>query len=233
MKTIGLIGGTGWVSTVEYYRQINEKVNKEKGGLTFAKCILYSVNYGELEAMSRQGDTTGVYNLLSGAAHKLISAGADGIALCANTTHRYADRLADETKVPLIHIAEATAKEILTKKLGKVGLLGTRPTMEESFYRDKLADYGIGTVVPGMDERDYIHRIINTELIMSIFKEETRERFVDIMRQLEAEGAQAIVLGCTEIPLLIRQEHFHLPVLNTLDIHTNAITAFCIEQPAT
>lgn len=229
MKTIGLIGGTGWVSTVEYYRQINEKVNQAQGGLTFARCILYSVNYGELEAMSRQGNTTGVYNLLSGAAHKLVAAGADGLALCANTTHRYAGKLAEETKVPLIHIAEATAREIQNQHLVKVGLMGTRPTMEESFYRDKLADYGIGTIVPGKEERDYIHRSINTELIMSIFREETRERFVGIMRQLETEGAQAIVLGCTEIPLLIRQEHFHLPVLNTLDIHTTAITTFCLE----
>ena len=230
MKTIGLIGGTGWVSTVEYYRQLNEKINIRLGGLNFARCILYSFNYGEIDVYNQQGDTESVYKLVADAAEKLALSGADCLALCANTLHRYADQLQARVDLPLIHIAEATASEIRKLGIERIGLLGTRPTMEENFYREKLDARGIKTIIPPGPDRAFIHQAINSELILNIFKQETRQRFQEIMKSLETEGAQAIVLGCTEIPLLISQADFYLPVLNTLDIHTSAIVAFSLDN---
>jgi len=228
MKTIGLIGGTGWVSTLEYYRQLNEKINQRMGGLNFASCILHSFNYGEIDILNQANDQETLLKKLHLAAQGLILSGAEGLALCANSLHRFAEQLRRELNSPIIHIAEATSKKASLIGLKKVGLVGTIPTMEESFYKSKFELAGIKVVVPRQDERKYIHYIINSELIKSIFLNDTRKRMITIFDQLKAEGAEAIVLGCTEIPLLIDRSDYPLPLLNTLDLHTDAIVEFMI-----
>ncbi len=228
MKTIGLIGGTGWVSTVEYYKQLNEKINHRLGGLNFASCILHSLNYGEIDVLNRTNDHEAIYKKLHLAAQGLILSGAEGIALCANTMHSYAEALSSELQIRIIHIAEATANNASSMGFNKIGLVGTRPTMEEDFYKLKFINSGIDVIVPEKEEREYIHHIINHELIKSIFLPETKLKLLSVFDRLHAKGAQAIVLGCTEIPLLIHQEDYHLPLLNTLDLHTDAIVEFMI-----
>lgn len=229
MKTIGLIGGTGWVSSVEYYRLINEGVNKKLGGQEFAKCILYSINYGDVVRM-QQTDVNQVLPMIQGIAQKLVVSGVHGLVLCANTLHKYYQQLADSVSVPVIHIAEATAKEIGKAGFSKIGLLGTQITMEGSFYSDVLKTHGIETLVPEKDDRMFINEKITSELFKSVFKEETRQRFLRIMQQLTNMGAQGIVLGCTEIPLLIKQEHTVLPLFDTLKIHAEAIVDFMLDD---
>ena len=223
-----MIGGTGWVSTVEYYRLINEMTNARLGGLQFAKCILYSLNYGEIDTCNLQGDKQGVMQLIIDAAMKLEAAGADGLALCANTLHFAVDELEKTIDIPIVHIADATGDHIKKQQLQKVGLLGTKQTMEADFYRKRLKTKGIECLVPELAERDYINHIITTELFRSIFKQETRNRFVEIIQQLHLDGAQGIVLGCTEIPLLIKQKDVSIPVFDTLHIHAEAIVDFIL-----
>ncbi|MFH0990699.1 MAG: aspartate/glutamate racemase family protein [bacterium] len=229
MKTIGLIGGTMWVSTAEYYRRINEGINKKLGGLDFARCILFSLNYGDIDRYSRTQDFQQIHSLLLDASKKVVAAGAECIALCANTMHYYADDLEREINVPLIHIGTATAKEIQSRKISTVGLLGTRMTMEKDFYKSKLHQYGITTLVPDEGDREYIHRAIDTELSQSVFSNSSRERFLRIIGNLSAQGAQGIVLGCTEIPLLVKQEHSTIPLFDTIETHTKAILEFALQ----
>lgn len=228
MKTIGLIGGTGWVSSVEYYRIINEEINKRLGGMEFAKCILFSLNYGEIDSLRKKNDSAGIFSLISGAAVKLIDAGADCILLCANTMHQYADKLEERIKVPLINIAKATAKEIRRQGLSKVGLLGTKQTMEMDFYKTKLREENINVIIPEKDDRDFIQNTISNELLKNIFLEKSRSRFQKIMEQLQSNDAEGIILGCTEIPLLIKQKHSALPLFNTLEIHSIAAVDFAL-----
>ncbi len=228
MKTIGLVGGTGWISSVEYYKIINEEINRRSGGLAFARCILYSINYGDIDAFNRLDDKEGVYRLILDAASKLIRSGADFIVLCANTTHQFADRLEKEIDVPVVHIAEATADEIRRKNINRVGLLGTRQTMEMDFYKSKLNDRKIEVLVPGPDDRDFIQDTISNELLRGIFSEESRVRFIAICKGLNRRGAEGIVLGCTEIPLLLKQEDTDIPLFNTLAIHAGAAVDFAL-----
>lgn len=228
MKTIGLIGGTGWVSSVEYYRIINEEINKRLGGMEFAKCILFSLNYGEIDSLRKKNDSAGIFSLISGAAVKLIDAGADCILLCANTMHQYADKLEERINVPLINIAKATAKEIRRQGLSKVGLLGTKQTMEMDFYKTKLREENIDVIIPEKDDRDFIQNTISNELLKNIFLEKSRSRFQKIMEQLQSNDAEGIILGCTEIPLLIKQKHSALPLFNTLEIHSIAAVDFAL-----
>lgn len=230
MKTIGLIGGTGWVSSADYYRIINEETNRALGGMEFARMILYSFNYGDVVRFNLAGDAEALYNMLRDAAEKLIGAGAECIILGANTMHLYADRLAEEITVPLIHIAVATAAEIRKKNFTKVALLGTRTTMEKDFYKSKLNESGIETVVPEPEDRIFLNDVINKELIMSVFKDESKQRFLNIIDGLAARGAQGVVLGCTEIPLLIKQEDLDLPVFNTTLIHSKAAVGFALQN---
>lgn len=230
MKTIGLIGGTGWVSSVEYYRLINEGVNAKLGGQEFARSILYSLNYGDIVRLAEARDDEAIYKLLKDAAVKLVNSGARCLALCANTAHLYYDRLQSEIDIPMIHIAAATAAAIQKQNMSTVGLLGTKTTMEGTFYQDVLAKAGIMTIVPSEEERDFIHEVIFRELFFLDFKEESRQRFVAIMENLVKQGAEGIVLGCTEIPLLIEQKHFRLPVFNTLDIHAAAIVEYAVND---
>ena len=229
MKTIGLIGGTGWVSTVEYYRIINEETNKRLGGLEAAKCILYSLNYGEIDSFNKKNDSEGIFLLLSNAAEKLIAAGADCILLCANTMHQYASRLELKIDVPLIHIAQATGEAIKNRGLNKVGLLGTKQTMEMDFYKSKLNEKEIEVIIPEKIDRDFIQNTISNELLKNMFLDESRTRFQKIMEKLKTNGAEGIILGCTEIPLLIKQEHSALPLFNTLEIHSIAAVDFALK----
>lgn len=230
MKTIGLIGGTGWVSSIEYYQFINREINRRLGGQQAARCILWSFNYGEIDVLVNQkNDLEGVYKMVRNAAEKLESCGADCILLCANTLHMYAERLRTEINIPLIHIAEATASEITKAGLRKVAVLGTKFTMEKDFYRSKLAESVIEMMIPGNEDRDFIHNTILGELLKNILKSETKARFLEIINNLILNGAEGIVLGCTEIPLLIKQEDVAMPVFDTTFIHSKAAVDFAIE----
>lgn len=229
MKTIGLIGGTGWVSSVEYYHLINEGVNNRLGGMDFAKCILYSLNYGDIHRL-QQKDRSLILPMIEDVAKKLVKSGSDGLALCANTLHMYYNHLSEKLDVPIIHIAEATAKEIKKKNFSKVGLLGTRQTMEGKFYSGVLKKNGIETLTPEKEDRIFINEKITTELFLLQFKDETRNGFLKIMNELTENGAEGIILGCTEIPLLIKSEHTHLPLFDTLEIHANAIVDFMLSE---
>lgn len=228
MKTIGLIGGTTWVSTLEYYRLLNVDTNKRLGGLSSAKCILHSFNYAEIIELNKVEDHKEITRLVINAAQKLEKASADCLLLCANTMHMYVDELLKHTSLPLIHIADAAAAEIKKQGLTQVGLLGTRWTMEKDFFTKKLADAGIKTIVPEKPEREFIHKSIMEEFAKEIFLEETKDKFLKMINDLEQKGAHGIVLGCTEIPLLIKQADTHLPIFNTLELHAKAAIAFAL-----
>lgn len=229
MKTLGLVGGTGWVSSADYYRLINQGINAALGGNEFARCILYSINFADIAACNQRNDSEGLFALIDDAAHKVILGGAEGIILCANTLHKYADRLQKNINISIIHIAEATAKEINDKKMSTVGLLGTKYTMEEDFYTSKLEAVNIRTIVPELDEREFINKTIYNELLKEIFKEKSKNRFLKIMKKLQARGAEGIILGCTEIPLFIHEGDLDLPLFNTTAIHARAAVKFALE----
>ncbi len=228
MKTIGLIGGTGWVSTIEYYRIINKEVNKRLGGHNFAKCILYSLNHGDVIEFNNRNDMQGLYAMLLNASNRLIDAGADFILMCANTTHMFADKLSGEISVPLIHIGEAAAKEIKRQNLSKVGLLGTKATMEQDFLKSKILYEKIEVLIPDANGREFINNSILDELIKDIFTETTREKYKLIIKELQSRGAEGVILGCTEIPLLIKQEDVDIPVFDTTLIHSLAAVDFAL-----
>lgn len=230
MKTIGLIGGTTWVSTLEYYRLINEETNKKLGGLSSARCILYSFNYSEIDKLNKADDHDEITRLVINAAKRLEIASVDCLLLCANTMHMYVDELLKNTSLPIIHIADAASAEIKKQGLTHVGLLGTRWTMEKDFYTKILANAGIKTIVPEKPARKFIHKSIMEEFAKEIFLEETKNKFLEIINDLEKQGAQGIVLGCTEIPLLIKQTDTHLPVFNTLELHAKAAVDFAMGE---
>jgi aspartate racemase len=230
MKTLGLIGGTGWVSSLEYYKLINEGVNKALGGLEAARLILYSINYADIDRLNQLKDLTGVYEIVRNAAEQLTRCNIDGLMLCANTTHVFADKIIEEFQLPLVHIGEATALKVQENGCQKVAVLGTKFTMEMDFYRSKLADRGIEMIIPEKEDRRFIHLAINKELLLNQFLPETKTRFLRIIRELISNGVQGIVLGCTEIPLLIHQEDVDVPVFDTLKIHAEAGVEFMISS---
>jgi len=230
MRTIGLVGGTSWVSTIEYYRIINSEINARRGGQSSARILLYSVDFGEIDALHARGDFEGVGTLLADAASKLASVGADCLLLCANTIHMHAERVQRAVSVPLIHLIDATAREIRRSGAAKVGLLGTRLTMERDFYAKRLNAAGIDVLVPEKDERELVHRVIEEELTRSVFLPESRQRFLAIIEGLAARGAQGIVLGCTEIPLLVAPAESPLPAFDTTRIHALAAVEFALAQ---
>ncbi len=230
MKTLGLIGGTGWVSTVDYYRVINKEVNARLGGLSSAKILLYSVNQQEFRPATDDAGLPAFADYLTGIARRLESAGAECLVLCANTPHMAADLVQKNIGIPLIHIAEVTAKAIQKQNMKTVGLLGTRMTMEQTFYKDRLQKFGITTLVPDETQREYIHRTIMTELELAVLKDETRKRYLAIIDSLVAKGAQGIILGCTEIPLLIKQSDCKVPVFDTTTLHAMAAVEFALSE---
>jgi aspartate racemase len=229
MKTIGMIGGTSWVSTLEYYRQLNEETNRQLGGLEAARCLLFSYNFADIARLKALDPEQGlVRDQVIQAAEKLAAAGAEILVLCANTLHMFAADVERAVPLPLVHIAAATAAEIQKHGLTRVGLLGTRATMEKEFYRERLAAAGIATVIPELAEREFIDRAIMTEMVKGIFRGEVRLRFLETMKQLADQGAQGIVMGCTEIPLLMGSESPGLPLFDTLAIHVRAAVALSL-----
>jgi aspartate racemase len=228
MRTIGLIGGTSWVSTLEYYRIINTETNARRGGVSAARILLDSLDFGEVSACNGRGDFDAVGEMVTRSARTLEAAGADCMLLCANTTHMHADRVQAAVSVPLIHLVDATAREIVRQGLHTVGLLGTRPTMEMDFYATRLRAHGIDTLVPDKTSRDDIHEAIETELTKSIFTDERRTQFVATMRSLAARGAQGVILGCTEIPLLVSQDQCPVPGFDTTRLHAMAAVDFAL-----
>jgi aspartate racemase len=229
MKTLGLIGGTGWVSTVQYYRLLNEEMNRRLGGHEAARCILFSLNFGDV-MRAKEGDPeqTKVREMLVDAATRLARAGVDGLMLCANTMHWFADSVGQAVPLPLVHIGDATGTQVLAAGFRKVGLLGTLPTMERDFYRARFDAMGIETLVPDEAGRQFVNRAIYGELVLDRFLPETRSAFLEIIAGLRARGAQGVVLGCTEIPLLITQEDCALPLFDTLTIHAKAGVDFLL-----
>ncbi len=218
------------MSSMEYYKLINEEVNWRLGGLEAARCILYSLNFGEIDRLGLQKNPDAVYALIRQAAERLRLGGADGLMLCANTSHMFAARLEEESPLPLIHIGNATAANIKSRSLDRVALLGTRYTMEMDFYRDKLRDAGINMMVPEKPDREYIHNAILGELLHNKFLPETKSRFLHIIAALTQEGAQGIVLGCTEIPLLIKPGDTDVPLFDTTGIHARAAVDFILSS---
>lgn len=230
MKTLGLIGGTTWHSTIDYYRYINEGINERTGGTEYAKCIIYSLNFSDLRKLNEANNWNGVLEMVSGACKNLEQSGAEAIVLCANTLHYIADGLKKNINIPIIHIADAVGAEIKKINLKKAALLGTKFTMEFDFIKAKLGELNIETVIHAEDDRNFIHYTIYNELAANIFKPETKERYISIINQLAKQGAEGVVLGCTEIPLLIKQEDLNIPAFDTTLIHSRAAVEFALSK---
>lgn len=223
MKTIGLIGGMSWESTMPYYSHINETVKDRLGGLHSARLVLYSVDFHDIERLQHAGDWTRAGAVLADAARSLEAAGADFLVLCTNTMHKIAPAIEDAVGIPLLHIADPTAAAIHRAGHLTVGLLGTRFTMEEAFYRDRLRDrHGLRVVVPDGADRQVVHRIIYEELCLGMVRAESRAAYLDVMGKLAAQGAEAIILGCTEISLLVNQSDCEIPLFDTTALHASA-----------
>lgn len=232
MKTIGLIGGMSWESTLPYYRIVNETVKARLGGLHSARVALVSVDFHDIERLQHAGDWDEAGRVLARAARSVEAAGADFIVLCTNTMHRVADAIERAVSIPLLHIADATAEEIRAAGIAKVGLLGTRFTMEQEFYRGRLiAKHGIAVMVPEAEEREVVHRIIYDELCLGVAREESRARYRDVIAKLIARGAEGIIFGCTEISLLVGLEDSAMPVFDTTAIHARRAAEYALGSP--
>jgi aspartate racemase len=232
MKTIGLIGGTTWHSSVDYYRYINQMVNEQLGGDEAARVILNSVNYGEIISLTQNDDWKGIAKIICKAAIQTEKAGADCILLGANTMHNIAAEVEKAISVPLIHIATETAKEIGKMGITTIALLGTRYTMQMSFFKDILSDHGIKTLVPSAEGIDIVNNAIYQELAKGIVVDLTKKSFISIIDLLAGQGADGVILGCTEIPLLIKPEDCPLPTFDTTMIHARAAVNFALDNPA-
>jgi len=220
VRTIGLIGGMSWESTIPYYRQINETIRERLGGLHSAKIVLYSVDFHEIERLQHAGDWDAAGAILAEAARSLEAAGAAFLVLCTNTMHKVAAGIEAAVNIPLLHIADPTAEEIKRAGLSTVGLLGTRFTMEQAFYRDRLSErHGLRVIVPEPEDRELVHRIIYEELCLGIVKAESRAVYRNVMKSLASQGVQAIILGCTEISILVDQQDSGVPLFDTTAIH--------------
>lgn len=228
MKTIGLIGGITWLSTLEYYQLINQLVNQRAGGVSSAKLIVFSVDFSQIKTLTEAGDWDSIAGIMCDAAEKLQEAGADFLLIGANTMHKIADRIQQRVRIPLIHIASVTADAILQKGLQKVALLGTKYVMQMDFYTNKLAEKGITTLIPDADAIAYINEAIYTEFGKGIFLPETKKRFLEIIDSLIAAGAEGVVFGCTEIPILLKQEDCSIPVFDTTALHANAAVNYAM-----
>ena len=223
MQRIGLIGGLTWVSTVEYYRRLNEIIQERLGGANSADLVLASVNREDYAQATSRGDEEAARGVLVAAAQRVERAGANFIALCCNGAHQFLPQVERKVSIPFLHIAEATARKIQSAGLDRVALLGVRDTMEQNFYPEVLARYGIKTMIPDDTERTYIHDSIQRELANNIFRDETRRHYVEIMMGLQSRGAQGAILGCTEIPLLIRPDDTSVATFSTTELHCQAI----------
>jgi len=231
MKTIGLIGGMTWHSTVDYYRLINEDVHRRLGGLYSARLVLYSVEFEEVEILQKAGDWERMTALMVDAARRVEAAGAECVVLCTNTMHRTAEAIAAAVKIPFLHIADATAAEIRRAGLKTIGLLGTRYTMEMDFYKGRLEDqFGLHVLTPDEAERRIVHDVIYRELGHGVIKSESRQAYLKIIDNLARRGAEGIILGCTEIPLLVKQPDTSLPLFDTTALHAKAAVDFALAE---
>lgn len=231
MKTIGLIGGMSWESTREYYRIMNEEVKKRFGDSHSCKCILYSVDFAEIQELQHSGAWEELTSRMISIAEKLESAGAEMLLICTNTMHAMADRVQASIKIPLIHIADTVAEEIKKRGMQKVGLLGTRFTMEQDFYRVRLKEkFGIDVIIPGENERENIHSIIYKELIAGTIKKESKDIYKSVIQNLFRNGAEGVILGCTEIPLLITGEDCDIPLFDTTLLHARKAVGLALKK---
>jgi aspartate racemase len=229
VKTIGLIGGMSWESSLEYYRIVNETVKEKLGGLHSCKCLMYSVDFGVIEALQHQNKWDELTKLMIEVAQNLKHGGADFIVICTNTMHKMAPEIETATGLNVLHIADVTGAAISKDQIQKVGLLGTRFTMEGDFYKKRLKDnYDIEVIIPEDTDRQIIHDIIYNELCLGVIKDDSRQKYIDIINKLCANGAEGIILGCTEIPLLIKQSDVLIPVYDTTKIHAESAVDFAL-----
>lgn len=230
MKTIGLIGGMSWESTLFYYRHINEAVRKRLGGLHSAKLLLYSVDFDPIERLQHAGNWDATAKIISGAARSLQAGGADFFLICTNTMHRVAETVAQSVDIPLLHIADGTAAVLKSEQISRIGLLGTSFTMEQAFYKDRLTrQHGIEVVVPDSEDREVVHHIIYQELCLGEVKPASRDRYLHIVDKLVRQGAEGVILGCTEIGMLIEQSDTPVRLFDTTAIHANEAVKFAFD----
>ncbi len=231
MKTIGLIGGMSWESSTEYYRIINEATKAKLGGLHSAKSIMVSVDFAEIEALQHQDRWAEAAEILVEAAKDLENGGADFIVLCTNTMHKVAEQIQANVKIPFLHIADATAQLVKEAGIQTIGLLGTRFTMEEEFYKGRLSQkYGLNVMIPDAKERELVHRVIYDELVLGKIEQHSKAGYVDIMERMVNQGAEGIILGCTEIGLLVHQEDSRVPLFDTTRIHAEAAVDYALKE---
>lgn len=219
MKTIGLIGGMSWESTVTYYQVINETVKEHLGGLHSAKCILYSVDFQEIEECQAAGEWEKSGEILGDAARSLQEAGADFIVICTNTMHKVVPQIREKIEIPVLHIAKAAAMELKAANITRIGLLGTKYTMTQEFYKGELAEYGLEVIVPDEEEIETVNTVIYEELCRGIISETSKRAYLDIISHLKHKGAQGVILGCTEIGLLVKEQDTDVPLFDTALIH--------------
>jgi aspartate racemase len=230
MKTIGLIGGMSWESSLEYYRIINEAIKEQLGGLHSARSLMVSVDFAEIEMLQREGRWEQASRVIIEAAHSVEAGGADFLIICTNTMHKMAEEVQQSIGIPLLHIADATAEVIQIKGLQRVGLLGTRFTMEENFYRDRLEKkYNLEVLVPEIGDRETVHWVIYNELVIGRIEPASKAEFMGIIDRLAKAGAEGIILGCTEIGLLVNQGDSHLPIFDTTRIHALAAVQYALQ----
>ena len=229
LKTIGLIGGMSWESTVTYYKIINETVKERLGGLHSAKCILYSVDFQEIEECQANGNWEKSGEILGEAANNLEKAGADFIVICTNTMHKVVDQIKEKISIPILHIAEMTAEKILEKGLKNIALLGTKYTMEQDFYKSKLIEKGINVIIPDKNDIEIINEVIYDELCLGTINSNSKKKFLEIVDKLRSKGAEGIILGCTEIGLLIKNEDTDVPLFDTAIIHAEQAAIYSIK----
>ena len=229
MKTIGMIGGMSWESSIEYYRIVNQTVREKLGGLHSAKSIMVSVEFAEIEALQHQDRWDELAAILIEAARSLERGGADFVIICTNTMHKLYDIVQNSIKIPMLNIADATAEKIKAQGIDKIALLGTRFTMEEDFYKGRLADkYGLDVIIPSSAQREIVHRVIYDELCAGIIKPDSKQKYAEIIQGLAAEGVGGIILGCTEIGLLVKQADSPVPLFDTTEIHARAAVYYAL-----
>ena len=231
MKTIGMIGGMSWESSIEYYRIINQAVRENLGGLHSAKSIMVSVEFAEIEALQHQNRWEDLAAIMIDAARSLERGGADFVIICTNTMHKLYDYVQNHIEIPMLNIADATAEKIIAEGLDRVALLGTRFTMEEEFYKGRLVDrFGLDVIIPAEDEMEIVHRVIYDELCAGIIKPDSQQKYAAIIKRLIATGAQGIILGCTEIGLLVKPEDSSVPLFDTTAIHAKAAVRYALTE---
>jgi len=229
MKTIGLIGGMSWESSLEYYRIINETVREKFGGLHSAKCVMYSVDFAEIEELQSHGKWDKATKFMIDAAKHVEDGGADFVVICTNTMHMMADEVQKHINIALLHIADATAGRVKSQGLKRVGLLGTKFTMEEDFYKGRLIEkHGLDVIIPNDDEREIVHRVIYEELCLGEIKPSSKAKYIGIINDLVENGAEGIILGCTEIGSLVSQEDVQIPLFDTTEIHAVAAVEYAL-----